>query len=222
MSEFLCRGFDCTATVDRTDKLCDACWAFRSTLRAELVRLWVLARAILPPGARRLADGDRHAVTLRSAQTPINLTVLDAVENTVEVTVGWARILLMRDGQAIAPLPRPGWPRLAYALQTCESLESTVAGTPTGTDYYNSMRVIYRRLVRLAGDARDAVHLPEACRECDSTSLVRRNAGEYVQCLTCGAQWGEAVWHALHPTPPARTTLDRLARNLPARRSLSA
>lgn len=189
-----CPGRECLNDVDHRDQLCPDCWCFRVVIWSRLPMLWVNARALLPPGAAKALDGVMIGAT--EPRDPINLKILDAVESTIDVLTGWVRVLALREGESVGPIPTNGWGRLTWAREQLQRLERTVEGELLGIDYYNCLHKWYRYLVILAGDARPYQHIDTPCPECDRVTVISRNGHQWFHCLTCEKRWGEAGFRA--------------------------
>jgi ribosomal protein S27AE len=192
----LCPGAHCTQFTAQIDELCEDCWAFRTVLHQRIGAYWLSVHANLVPSARhgqRVTGGAGPA-----SRPPWNQSAFTAVETTLAVVVGWASRIRERAG--MTPLPGLSMARTSYLFEQAMPVLSQGDDTLNATEkieYYDDLYRVSRSLVLVAQDeVRESEHVAVACPECGRMTVIARDFGDRMYCLTCTSEWGQAAWHA--------------------------
>lgn len=194
----LCRAPYCREQVGHAMEVCDLCWEYRSHWRANLIELYLRAQAALPPGkANALAD--KVSGSAPTSSMPLREGPLMAMECALNLMETWAHVLLRRG--CPGHMPERGKVRdghlFARAVGLCAVYDHELTHSPLMGDYFADLYKAYWRLARVDNRRADVVSLRRPCPSCDRVTCIERNAGEYVLCLTCGAEWSQASYAAL-------------------------
>lgn len=194
---YLCPGTNCSEVTLDEGQLCEACWYFRHHIHGGLAALWPMAHDYLRPAPTRLG-GRVSGGAGPSSRPPLNSLVLDTIESTLAVVVSWASLVRTRAGLSTLPglgTARPFW-MFAHAIPSLRANDHLLIGREA-VDYYGDLYRVYRLLVRLVHqEMRETERIDVICPACSRFTVVSRDYGDCVACLTCGSSWGQAAWHA--------------------------
>lgn len=193
---FLCPGMLCTGRTMARDELCESCWSYRPTLHSLICMSWHNAHNFLPPAVRHGEPISGGAGP--GSRAPLNHAVLEAIETALAVVVGWASVVRERASMAAMPglgTARPAW-LFDQAMPTLAKHDHLLEAR-SAVDYYADLYRTNRTLSRITHEEmQETEHLPVACPSCNRLSIVSREYGDRVVCLTCGSEWGQSAWHA--------------------------
>lgn len=181
--------------------VCEICWDWRIRWRDDLVELWLRAHAALPPG-NQSGLTEKVAISKPDSGMPLREGPLMAMETSLNLTETWAHILLRRG--CPGAMPTRGRVRDAFLFQRSVDLlaahDHELTGSPLAGEYWCDLNRAYWALARVDNRRAQVVSLRTPCPNCDRTTVIERNAGEHVLCLTCGATWSQAGY-AAHARP---------------------
>lgn len=198
MNSTVCPGVACTTQMEMPDMLCDVCWSYRATLLGHLPWLWNVARDSLQPGQTNgpLVSGGAGP----ASKAPLRMSVLDAMEAALLVAETWASVVLVK--LDVDQLPARSQVRTQWLWEAAVSVlvnhDSELSGSWLMATYYNALYKVRRRLALVTGAVKDGVvRLTDACPSCGRMSVVVRNRGDHIVCLTCSGTWGQAAYQAI-------------------------
>lgn len=193
---FLCPGMLCTGRTPSRDQLCGVCWDHRKILHVRIGHGWHKAHAYLPPAVRHGEPISGGAGP--GSRAPVNHAVLEAIETALAVVVSWASVVRERADLSAMPglgTARPSW-LFDQAMPTLAKHDHLL-DPRTAIDYYADLYRTNRTLLRITHEEmQETEHVPVACPACNRLSIVSREYGDRVVCLTCGAEWGQSAWYA--------------------------
>jgi ribosomal protein S27E len=198
-SKLLCPGTGCGAEVAEPHELCATCWNFRAELLARIQVNWPRVHGLLIPAQRRGADERVTGGAGSASRPPLNVTVYAAIEASLDVLLSWANTI--RQATQENPLPWSSWTArspwlFVHAIAALIDGDESLSG-PDKVRYYTDLYRIDRSLRVISRDSvRESEHVDIACPQCGRMTIISRNHGDAVTCLTCNAAWGQAAWYA--------------------------
>lgn len=187
---WLCPAIACTNTVV-TDTVCVDCYEYLHVQLADVPVLWARARTLLPKVTH--APSEKVSVGLSGSMPPLRLGILDVMETSAGTLNSWVVTLGIRCGLDLSTME-------ADVSAACDWLDLHVVdlvGSPLLITFYNDVFGVHRALIRVAGDDPELVRLIDPCPTCHNVALIKKRNDDYVRCLTCSNQWGQAAYQGL-------------------------
>jgi ribosomal protein S27E len=194
MSSFRCRMPHCDGQTWQMRGVCDDCYFARTTWLREMPAQYAATYVHLGPGTRH---SSAEAIRLPSvfAAAPINMAAYDAMHYAGLVVDTWAQMARWQTRRTASPKTWSGAAFVANVKVLARDDRRITSSYVVG-DYVHDLFCAYHGLTKIAA-AYESKRLPTPCPECDSVSVLARNAGEYARCLTCGVVFSHARLHML-------------------------
>jgi hypothetical protein len=173
-----------------TDTLCVDCYEYLHVQLVELPALWGRAQIMLPK--INGAAGERVSTSGMGSSPPLRVGIFDVVQHSAGMVESWVHTLRIRSGDASRVDPG-----VLAGSRYLDVARLDLIGSPLLIAFYNDMFGIHRSLVRVAGSDPEVLRLTEPCPTCSNVALVKKRNDDYVRCLTCSAQWGQAAYLGL-------------------------